>query len=87
MTGLQLADGSFPPPADAVAVGLRRIVRAEAFSGLGITATEHPMGSCIAMGELGRAAVSGAWVAGNATDLSAQVGAAAAEDAAVAVDR
>ncbi len=66
---------------EAVAVASRMVARTEAFQGLGITATEHPMGSFIAADEMGRTSVPGVWVAGNATDLSAQVGAAAAQGA------
>ena len=60
-----------------------RMVARPVFSGLGID-PQHPMGSYIAADPTGRTAVPGVWVAGNATDLSAQVSAASAEGARVA---
>lgn len=83
LTGVKLADGAVHA-AEAVAVGTRMVARTEAFGGIGITASEHPMGSFIATDEFGRAEVPGVWVAGNATDLGAQVGAAAAAGVKVA---
>ncbi|HEX5296008.1 MAG TPA: NAD(P)/FAD-dependent oxidoreductase [Streptosporangiaceae bacterium] len=69
---------------DVVAVASRMVARAGAFSGIGIETAEHPMGSYIAVDQTGRTAVPGVWVAGNATDLSAQVSAASADGARVA---
>jgi thioredoxin reductase len=69
---------------DVVAVASRMVARADVFSGIGIEPTEHPMGSYIAADPAGRTAVPGVWVAGNATDLSAQVSAASADGARVA---
>jgi len=69
---------------DVVAVASRMVARAAAFSGIGIETAEHPMGSYIAADRAGRTAVPGVWVAGNATDLSAQVSAASADGARVA---
>jgi thioredoxin reductase len=69
---------------DVVAVASRMVARAAAFSGIGIETAEHPMGSYIAADQAGRTAVPGVWVAGNATDLSAQVSAASADGARVA---
>jgi thioredoxin reductase len=69
---------------DVVAVASRMVARADAFSGIGIETAEHPMGSYIAADQAGRTAVPGVWVAGNATDLSAQVSAASADGARVA---
>jgi thioredoxin reductase len=66
---------------DVVAVASRMVARADAFSGIGIETAEHPMGSYIAADQTGRTAVPGVWVAGNATDLSAQVSAASADGA------
>ncbi|AGF71683.1 NAD(P)/FAD-dependent oxidoreductase [Corynebacterium halotolerans] len=83
LTGVKLVDGTVHA-AEAVSVGTRMLARAEVFAGIGITVTEHPMGSFIATDGLGRADVPGVWVAGNATDLSAQVGASAAEGSKVA---
>jgi thioredoxin reductase len=69
---------------DVVAVASRMVARAGVFSGIGIETAEHPMGSYIAADQTGRTAVPGVWVAGNATDLSAQVSAASADGARVA---
>ena len=69
---------------DVVAVASRMVARADVFSGIGIEPAEHPMGSYIAADPAGRTAVPGVWVAGNATDLSAQVSAASAAGASVA---
>jgi len=77
-------DGGRVVEVDVVAVASRMAARADAFSGIGIETAEHPMGSYIAADQTGRTAVPGVWVAGNATDLSAQVSAASADGARVA---
>ncbi|MDG4816041.1 NAD(P)/FAD-dependent oxidoreductase [Micromonospora sp. WMMD956] len=77
LAGVRLDDDRVVP-VETVAVATRMIARAEAFAGIGITTTPHPAGSFIAADETGRTSVPGVWVAGNSTDLSAQVGAAAA---------
>lgn len=66
---------------DAAVVSPRMVARAEVFAGIGIRRTEHPVGSFIEADATGRTNVPGVWVAGNATDLSAQVSAAAADGA------
>ena len=66
---------------DAVAVATRMVARADVFAGIGIESTIHPAGSCVAADPTGRTSVPGVWVAGNSTDLSAQVSAAAADGA------
>ncbi|MGC4851422.1 FAD-dependent oxidoreductase [Micromonospora sp. DT15] len=76
LTGVRLDDDKVIP-VETVAVAPRMVARAEAFAGIGITATQHPVGS-FAADETGRTSVPGVWAAGNSTDLSAQVGAAAA---------
>jgi thioredoxin reductase len=81
--GVRLDDGRIVE-VDVVAVASRMVARAGVFSGLGIEPAEHPMGSYIAADPAGRTAVPGVWVAGNATDLSAQVSAASADGARVA---
>ena len=81
--GLRLDDGRVAE-VDVVAVASRMVARAGVFSGIGIETAEHPMGSYIAADQAGRTPVPGVWVAGNATDLSAQVSAASAEGARVA---
>jgi thioredoxin reductase len=78
--GVRLGDGRLVE-VDAVAVASRMVARAEVFSEIGVEPTAHPMGSFIAADATGRTAVPGVWVAGNAVDLSAQVGAAAADGA------
>ncbi len=80
LAGVRLDDGQVVP-VETVAVASRMVARAEAFAGIGITATLHPAGSFIAADETGRTSVPGVWVAGNSTDLAAQVGAAAADGA------
>jgi thioredoxin reductase len=81
--GVRLDDGRVEE-VDAVAAGPRMAARAGVFAGIGIEPAEHPMGSYIAADQAGRTAVPGVWVAGNATDLSAQVSAASADGARVA---
>ena len=62
---------------------LRMVARAGFLARLGLHAVSHPsgMGEHIPADPTGRTAVPGVWVAGNVTDLSAQVGAAAAAGA------
>jgi thioredoxin reductase len=80
LAGVRLDDDR-AVPVETVAVASRMVARAEVFAGIGVTATQHPVGSFIAADETGRTSVPGVWVAGNATDLAAQVGAAAADGA------
>jgi thioredoxin reductase len=80
LTGVRLDDGQVVE-VEALAVATRMIARAEVFAGIGITATEHPMGSFIAADPTGKTAVEGVWAAGNSADLAAQVSAAAANGA------
>jgi thioredoxin reductase len=81
--GVRLDDGR-TAEVDVVAVASRMVARAGVFASIGIESAEHPMGSFIAADQAGRTAVPGVWVAGNATDLSAQVSAASADGARVA---
>jgi thioredoxin reductase len=64
-----------------LAVASRMVARADVFAGTGIKPTAHLMGSYIAADPTGRTPVPGVWAAGNSTDLSAQVSAAAADGA------
>lgn len=82
ITGLRLADGSLLS-AEVVTVGTRMVAKAGFLSDLGLEAQEHPsgMGEYLPSGMGGSTAVPGVWLAGNVTDLSAQVGAAAAAGA------
>jgi thioredoxin reductase len=83
LSGVRLADGRVLPR-DAVVVAPRMAARARFLASLGLTAVEHPSG----VGEhvpaeplTGRTAVPGVWVAGNVTEMTAQVGASAAAGA------
>ncbi|MEU4647615.1 NAD(P)/FAD-dependent oxidoreductase [Nocardia fluminea] len=82
LTGVQLADGSVVER-DALVVGPRMNTRATFLADLGLIPEPHPsgMGDHIAADPMGRTSVPGVWIAGNATDPSAQVGAAAAAGA------
>ena len=78
LVGVRMADGSVIER-QAMVVGPRMVARSQVLSGLGLEPVEHPLG----MGEYipsdaGRTSVPGVWVAGNVTDLSAGVLAAAA---------
>jgi hypothetical protein len=59
------------------------VARAGFLAELGLAAVEHPSGTGehIPAGQAGVTAVPGVWVAGNVTDLTAQVGASAAAGA------
>ncbi|PKV79932.1 NAD(P)/FAD-dependent oxidoreductase [Nocardia fluminea] len=82
LTGVQLADGSVVER-DALVVGPRMNTRATFLTDLGLIPEPHPsgMGDHIPADPMGRTSVPGVWIAGNATDPSAQVGAAAAAGA------
>lgn len=83
ITGVELADGTIVV-CEVVTVGSHMAARgAELLSALGLTLTEHPsgMGSYLVTDPAGRTEAPGVWAAGNITDLSAQVGAAAAAGA------
>ncbi|MFI5808229.1 NAD(P)/FAD-dependent oxidoreductase [Streptomyces sp. NPDC051561] len=82
VAGVRLADGS------TVARGVLSVVtimraRSEGLEDLRLPTQElpHAMGRCFAAGMAGQTEVPGVWVAGNATDASAQVGASAAAGA------
>lgn len=82
LVGIRLGDGT-AVAREAVAVGPRMVARAEFLDGIGLRAVEHPAGAGlhIPADATGRSEVPGVWVAGNVTDPSAQVGAAAAAGA------
>ncbi len=82
LSGVVLASGEVVAR-EVVAVATRMEARVSHLAGLGITVEEHPagVGTHIPADELGRTAVPGVWVAGNGTDLTAQVGASAAQGA------
>ena len=82
LTGVRLADGTVIAR-EVVAVAPRMVARAGLLESLGLRAVEHPSGAGehVPADPTGRTEVAGVWVAGNVTDLSAQVGAAAAAGA------
>ncbi|MDG4862346.1 NAD(P)/FAD-dependent oxidoreductase [Streptomyces sp. T-3] len=85
LVGVRLADGSVVGR-DTLAVAPRMVARAGFLARLGLRAVPHPsgMGEHIPADAVGRTDVPGVWVAGNVTDLSAQVGSAAAAGATAA---
>ncbi|WP_306205767.1 NAD(P)/FAD-dependent oxidoreductase [Actinoplanes sp. RD1] len=82
LAGVRLADGTVISR-EALAVATRMVARAGFLSDLGLHPVDHPSGA----GQhypgdaTGRTDVPGVWVAGNVTDLAAQVGSAAAAGA------
>jgi thioredoxin reductase len=76
LSGVRMADGAFVPRA-AVVVGPRMVARSAVLAGLGLEAVPHAMGAGfgehIESDPAGQTAVPGVWVAGNVTDLAAQV--------------
>jgi thioredoxin reductase len=82
LTGVRLAGGAVVPR-QVVAVATRMVARAGFLAGLGLRAVDHPsgVGQYVPADPTGRTEVPGVWVAGNVTDLSAQLGAAAAAGA------
>jgi thioredoxin reductase len=82
LTGVRLADGTVLAR-QALAVAPRMTARAGFLADLGLKPTAHPLGigEYIAAGPAGLTEVPGVWVAGNVTDLGAQVGGAAAAGA------
>ncbi|XAS68776.1 NAD(P)/FAD-dependent oxidoreductase [Micrococcaceae bacterium Sec5.7] len=86
LSGVELKDGQVIA-ADALVVAPQFMARTDAFAGLGLKPSPHPMG----MGEFlesdadGATSVPGVWAAGNVTDLRAQVLSSAAGGAWTAV--
>lgn len=82
LTGVTLADGT-TRSLEVIAIGPKSTIRADFLAQLGLHPTEHPsgMGDHIPADPTGRSTVPGIWLAGNVTDPSAQVGAAAAAGA------
>jgi thioredoxin reductase len=82
VAGVRLADGAFMARR-VLAVATRMQARTEGLDGLKLPMEDLPddMGRRFASGMAGTTEVPGVWVAGNATDLTAQVGASAAAGA------
>ncbi|MEJ3658373.1 NAD(P)/FAD-dependent oxidoreductase [Actinomycetes bacterium KLBMP 9759] len=82
ITGVRLADGGVVPRR-VVAVATTMVARTDGLDGLGLPMEDLPnsMGRRFSTGPAGTTAVPGVWVAGNATDPMAQVGASAAAGA------
>jgi thioredoxin reductase len=85
LVGVRLSDGTVVRR-DALAVSPRMVARAGVLAALGLRPAEHPSGAgeYIPSDAAGRTEAPGVWVAGNVTDLAAQVGTAAAAGAAAA---
>ena len=82
--GARLANGEVIP-LNALVVGPRFNARSDVLAGLGLVPTPHPFGEYIAGDPNGLTEVPGVYVAGNVSDLKAQVLASAAAGAAAAV--
>ncbi|WP_280470605.1 NAD(P)/FAD-dependent oxidoreductase [Nocardia farcinica] len=82
LTGVRLTDGRFVARS-ILAVATQMQARTAGVEGLGLPMEDLPdgMGRRFASGMAGTTGVPGVWVAGNATDLTAQVGASAAAGA------
>jgi thioredoxin reductase len=82
ISGVRLESGSLIPRR-VIAVASRMVARAGFLAGLGLKPVPHMsgMGDHIPVDATGRTEVPGVWAAGNVTDLSAQVGSAAAAGA------
>ncbi|MGH3344174.1 MAG: NAD(P)/FAD-dependent oxidoreductase [Carbonactinosporaceae bacterium] len=85
LVGIGLSDGTMVSR-EVLAVTPRMTARAGFLAALGLRPAEHPsgMGEHIPSDATGRTEAPGVWVAGNVTDLAAQVGPAAAAGAAAA---
>jgi len=83
LTGVRLVEGGVVP-CSALVVATQMRSRTGFLAGLGLTPVEHPfgVGDHLTADPQGRTEAPGVWVAGNVTDLAAQVGAAAAAGAA-----
>jgi thioredoxin reductase len=77
LAGIRLEDGAVVA-AEVAVVAPRMVARTAVFEPLGLRVEENRMGRFLATDPVGRTSVPGVWAAGNAGDLSAQVGAAAA---------
>ncbi|PRY39871.1 NAD(P)/FAD-dependent oxidoreductase [Umezawaea tangerina] len=82
VTGVRLTDGEVVPRR-VLAVATTMLARIDGLDGLGLPVEDLPggMGRRLVAGLAGSTTVPGVWVAGNATDPTAQVGASAAAGA------
>jgi 2-polyprenyl-3-methyl-5-hydroxy-6-metoxy-1,4-benzoquinol methylase len=82
LVGVRMGDGMVID-CETVVVSSRMVARAGFLDDLGLRPVEHPsgMGEHLPSDATGRTDVPGVWVAGNVTDLGAQVGAAASQGA------
>jgi thioredoxin reductase len=80
--GAHLEDGTHVP-AEAFVVSTHLVARSSILEDLGVTVAEHPsgMGVHVPADPTGATNVPGVWVAGNVTDVAAQVMASAAQGA------
>jgi thioredoxin reductase len=82
LTGVRLARGEVVPR-DALVVAPRMVARDAVLEAVGLRAEPHPsgIGERVPSETAGQTSVPGVWVAGNVTDMTAHVGAAAAQGA------
>ncbi len=82
LAGVVLAGGDVVPR-EALAVATRMEARVSRLAGLGLPVGDHPagVGTHVPTDLRGRTEVPGVWVAGNVSDLTAQVGGSAAQGA------
>jgi thioredoxin reductase len=85
LTGVRLGGGTLVGR-DAVVVQPRSVARSELLVSLGLELTQDPSGAHVPTTRAGLTAVPGVWAAGNVTDPSAKVVAAAAAGLAAAMD-
>ncbi|WP_307082440.1 NAD(P)/FAD-dependent oxidoreductase [Streptomyces canus] len=85
LAGVRLADGQVVARR-VLAVASPMQARTQGLEGLGLPVQDLPTGRGFASGIAGTTEVPGVWVAGNATDLVAQVGASAAAGALAGAD-
>lgn len=85
LAGVRLADGQVVARR-VLAVAAQLQARTQGLEGLGLPVRDLPKGRGFASGTAGTTEVPGVWVAGNVTDLVAQVGASAAAGALAGAD-
>jgi thioredoxin reductase len=80
LTGVRLEDGTLAAR-EVLVVGATMVARSEILASLGLERVDHPLGlgQSIRADQSGQTEIQGVWVAGNVTDLSATVIAAAAQ--------